>query len=128
MTFTTTALINGGVLVEGTDSAGYEGRTILHSDSWALVQHLRAHEVAQADFDAAVEAFFTPLTEAADKAHALLKGPGTDWSTVTLGEQVEGHEAEVVQLDGDGILLRILAEGNQNLLRWVNGELVAIQV
>ena len=128
MTFTTTNLINGGVLVEGTDVAGYIGRTILHSDAWTMVQHLRAHEIADAEFDQVVEEFFKPLTDAADKARALVAGPTQDWGTVTLGEQVQGHEAEVIRLDADGILLRLLDEGKSDLLRWVDNTLVAIQV
>ena len=127
MTFTTTPLINGGYLVEGQDSKGNEGTTILLSDRWDMVVHLRTHEVAQAQFDTVVKEFFAPLTDAADAAKALLAGPTQDWGKVTLGEAVEGHEAEVIQLDTDGILLRLLAEGKHDLLRWVgNDTLVAI--
>lgn len=127
MTFTTTPLINGGYLVEGQDSKGNEGTTILLSDRWDMVQHLRAHGTAQEVFDQAVQEFFQPLTEAAEAASAVLRGPTQDWGRVTLGEAVQGHEEEVIQLDTDGILLRLLAEGRHDLLRWVGGDtLVAI--
>jgi hypothetical protein len=126
MSFTTTPLINGGVLVEGTDVKGNTGATILRSTAWEMVVHLRAHEVASEQFDQVVKEFFAPLTEAADAAQALIAGPTQDWAKVTLGESVKGHEAEVVQLDSDGIILRLLDEGHEDSLRWVGeNELVA---
>jgi hypothetical protein len=129
MTLNVTPLINGGYLVTGQDSAGAEGKTILRSERWDMVVHLRAHAHAEAEFDEAVEAFFAPLTDAADKAKALIAGPTSDYGSVTIGENVEGSHAREVELDEDGILLRILSEGNQNLLLWVGDDkLVAIQV
>src|SRR3954469_8452849 len=74
MTINITPLINGGYLVEGTDSAGREGTTGLPSERWEMVTHLRNHEVAQEQFDDVVKEFFAPLTDAADKAKALLAG------------------------------------------------------
>lgn len=129
MTFTTTALLDGGVLVEGTDSKGNDGTTILKSERWTAVLHMRAHEVAQDQFDAAVKEFFAPLTDAADAAKALLSNTtsnGKDWGHVTLGEDVEGTQSQIVELDEDGILLRMLAEGAHDQLRWVNDRLVAV--
>ena len=128
MTLSTIPLISGGYLVKGTDAEGNKGTTILNSDSWDALVHLRTHEVAQEQFDAVVKEFFAPLTDAADQAKAQLKGATQDWGTVTLGKRVVGHEAQVVHLDADGILLRLLHEGQGDLLRWVNDEtLVAIQ-
>ena len=128
MTLSSTPLLSGGYLVKGTDSAGNKGSTILTSERWDMVKHLRAHAVAEEVFDAAVEEFFAPLTAAVDEASALLAKPTNQWGSVTLGEQVEGHEAQVIELDEDGIILRILEEGNQNLLLWVGDDkLVAIQ-
>lgn len=129
MTLSVTPLITGGYLVKGTDGEGNKGSTILTSERWDLVLHLRNHEVAEAEFDKAVEEFFAPLTDAADKAKALLAGPTSDYSTVSVGENVEGSHARNIELDEDGILLRILHEGNQNLLFWVGDDkLVAVQV
>lgn len=129
MTLKAIPLISGGYLVKGQDSEGNKGSTILTSERWDMVQHLRNHEVATAEFDAAVEEFFAPLSDAADKAKALLAGPVGEYNTVTIGENVEGSAAKEIELDEDGILLRILFEGNQNLLLWVGDDkLVAIQV
>jgi len=129
MTLKVTPLINGGYLVTGQDSAGAEGKTILRSERWDLVVHLRNHKVAEEEFDEVVKEFFAPLTEAADKAKAIIAGPTSDYGSVSIGENVEGSEAKVIELDEDGILLRLLSEGNQNLLLWVGDDkLVAIQV
>jgi hypothetical protein len=129
MTLSVTPLITGGYLVKGKDSEGNKGSTILSSERWDLVLHLRNHKVAEEEFDKTVEEFFAPLTEAADKAKALIAGPVADYGTVTIGENVEGSHARTVDLDEDGILLQILHEGNQNLLFWVGDDkLVAVQV
>lgn len=126
MTFTVTALVSGGYLVEGQDSKGVDGTTVLHSQSWDYVQHLRTHEVAEAEFNATVEEFFQPLTDAADALKAKLAGPTNEWGSVTIGETVEGKQARTLDLDEAGIILRILDETDGSSLRWVGGSLVAV--
>ena len=126
MTFTVTPLVSGGYLVEGQDSKGVDGTTVLHSKSWDYVQHLRTHEVAEAEFNDTVEAFFKPLTDAAEAFNAKLGGPTNEWGTVTIGETVEGTTARTLELDEAGIILRILDETDGSSLRWVNGDLVAV--
>jgi len=128
MTFTTIPLISGGYLVKGTDAEGTKGTTILTSDRWDAVVHLRTHKVATEEFDQVVKEFFAPLTEAADKAKAHIAGPTNEYGTVTVGEEVEGSRAQSIELDNDGILLRLLHEGKDDLLLWVGDDkLVAIQ-
>jgi hypothetical protein len=126
MTFTVTPLVSGGYLVEGQDSKGVEGTTVLHSQSWDYVQHLRTHEVAEAEFDQMVDEFFKPLTDAAAAFNAKLAGPTNEWGTVTIGETVEGKTARSLDLDEAGIVLRILDETDGSSLRWVSGDLVAV--
>jgi hypothetical protein len=126
MTFTVTPLVSGGYLVEGQDSKGVEGTTVLHSQSWDYVQHLRTHEVAEAEFDEMVSEFFKPLTDAADAFNAKLAGPSNTWGTVTIGETIEGKTARTLDLDEAGIVLRILDETDGSSLRWVGGDLVAV--
>jgi hypothetical protein len=126
MQFTTVPLVSGGYLVEGQDSAGVSGTTVLRSESWDFVQSLRNHEVAQEEFDLQVEAFFKPLTEAADAAKAKIAGPANKWGTVEIGEAVEGKSVRKVDLDESGIILRILDETDGSSLRWVGGSLVAV--
>lgn len=124
--FEVTPLVTGGTMVRGTDSTGAEGATVLWSEAWDAAQAARAQSEAMAEFDEAVEAFFAPLTEAADKV-ASINEP-SEWATVTIGEDVEGKAAHVIKLDEHGILLRLLAETDGSSLRWLDdATLVAIK-
>jgi hypothetical protein len=122
--FEVTPLLNGRTLVEGTDIKGVEGRTVLSSPAWQAVLDYRKQDEAMAEFDKTVEAFFAPLTEAADKLAETTVNP---WATVTIGESVEGVTAREVHLDEQGIILRLLAETDGSMLRWVGNDLVAVQ-
>jgi hypothetical protein len=125
--FTITPLLGGGTLVEGTDVTGKSGRTILISDRWDAVQSLRNHMRASEAFDEVVTEFFKPLTEAADAASAIAHPVTTQWNKVTISEGTEFEPAEVIDLDMDGVLLRLLHEEQHDLLRWVGEDvLVAI--
>ena len=125
--FTTTALLGGGTLVEGTDITGREGRTILISDKWEAVQEIRRHIAASEEFDAVVSEFYAPLTAAAEAAKAIAHPATAEWSEVTLKEGTEFEPAETVSLDMDGTILRILAETDGASLRWIGTDvLVAI--
>ena len=125
--FVVTPLLGGGTLVEGTDVTGKTGRTILLSDKWEAVKSVRAHIAASEAFDEVVQEFFAPITEAAEAAQAIAHPTATDWSTVTLVEGTESMPAEVVALDMDGVILRLLAETDGSSLRWVGDDtLVAI--
>ena len=124
--FEVTPLLTGGTMVKGTDVTGAEGSTVLWSDAWQAVQMAKAQSEAMAEFDARVEAFFAPLTEAADKL-ATFNQP-SEWETVTIGEKVEGQDVKVIRLDHDGVLLRLLAETDGSQLRWLDAyTLVAVQ-
>jgi hypothetical protein len=124
--FEVTPLLTGGTMVRGTDVTGAEGSTVLWSDAWQAVQKAKAQDEAMSEFDASVEAFFAPLTEAADKL-ASINEP-SEWETVTIGEQVEGQTAKVIHLDHDGVLLRLLAETDGSSLRWLDqSTLVAVK-
>ena len=124
--FEVTPLLTGGTMVKGTDVTGAEGSTVLWSDAWQAVQMAKAQSEAMAEFDASVETFFAPLTEAADKL-ATFNQP-SEWETVTIGEKVEGQDVKVIRLDHDGVLLRLLAETDGSQLRWLDAStLVAVQ-
>lgn len=125
-TLSATPLLSGGYLVEGEDSKGVEGSAVIQSDRWDYVLHLRAHEVADAEFEKAVDEFFKPLTDAADKAKAAVTGRTNEFATVTIGEVVEGKDAHVIELDEAGIILRLIDEGKTDSLRWVSGQLIAV--
>ena len=122
--FEVTPLLDGRTLVEGSDIKGVEGRTVLSSPAWQAVLNYRKQDEAMVEFDKTVEAFFATLTEAADKLAETTVNP---WATVTIGESVEGVTAREVKLDEQGIILRLLAETDGSMLRWVGNDLVAVQ-
>lgn len=125
--FTITPLLGGGTLVEGTDVTGKSGRTILISEKWNAVKTVRAHIAASEAFDEVVTEFFKPLTDAAEAAQAIAHPVTNDWSMVTISEGTEFEPAEKVRLDMDGTILRLLEEGQHDLLRWVGEDtLVAV--
>ena len=124
--FVVTPLLTGGTMVRGSDVTGAEGSVVLWSDAWAAVQKAKAQAEAMKVFDASVVAFFAPLTEAADKL-ATIDEP-SEWESVTIGEAVEGQDANVIHLDNAGVLLRLLDETDGSSLRWLNeATLVAIK-
>ena len=67
--FKTTKLAGSRVLVQGSEP---EQRTVLDSSEWNEVKRHIAGRLATEDFDAAVEKFFAPLTEAADQFNDTL--------------------------------------------------------
>ena len=125
--FEVTPLQDGRTLVEGTDVKGNQGSTVLWSPSWAAVVQARKQQAAVVEFDTAVSAFFAPLTNIVDKLND--DNTEDDFSVVTFGDDVEGQQSEPIHLDKDGLVLRILAEGDSDLLRWVGQgtELVVVK-
>ena len=75
MTFTTSRLTGERVLVRGTDVFGTTGSTVLDSSQWTEVNSRKEFSQATDEFDAAVQAFFAPLTEAAEKINKKLEKP-----------------------------------------------------
>ena len=116
--FEVTPLQDGSTLVEGTDSRGNTGSAVLYSPAWKAVMDARIQAAAMEEFDATVEAFFAPIVEAADKLTKVDENP---WATVTIGEAVKGKTPQTIHLDPEGIVLRVLEEGDSDNLRWVAG-------
>lgn len=115
--------------VKGTDNEGKYGETMLVSHSWAAVEHMRKHEIADGLFDAAVKAHFAPLMEAADQAKAVLASPIDEFRKVGFVLPVEGVDAEDIELnDEEGIILNIIDKGRHDLLLWVGDTLVIKRV
>lgn len=121
--FTTSTLVDGSVLVEGTDDAGVTGSLVLMDRGWAAYQAHVAHSAAVEEFDAAVAKFFKPLVKAAEKAQGKEK---KDWSFITVTEPVDAVPGFGIELGPEGVILRIIAETDGSSLRWVNGALVAL--
>ena len=130
MAFTTTALVDNRVLVQGTDFLGVDGKCVLDSSQWLEVNKTTQFKQATSEFDDAVKAFFAPLEEAADKLEAAKKGDAPDPVTfVVLDEETKGVPAKpgrFVQLTHDSIVLRLLEQGAHDRLAWVNETLEVI--
>jgi hypothetical protein len=126
-TFTTTTLVNERVLVSGTDQFGAEGKTVLNSAEWTEVNKRKDFDQAKSAFDAAVEEFFAPLTDAADALNnAVAPKPTDSMSYVVLTEGNPGTPATqevLVKLSRDSVILRLIESGNYDRLVWVDGEL-----
>lgn len=126
-TFTATRLVGHRMVVKGTDIFGTTGETVLDSSQWDEIHAINNFEDAEAEFAEAVEKFFAPLDEAADKVAALKEQAEEDeFSTVVLSEGVEhvvAQPARVVNLTNDSIVLRLLSLDLGDRLIWVNGSL-----
>lgn len=122
--FTIQTMLGGTALVSGTDKLGNEGKTIVSTTQWDELTGRDNFSQAEADFDAAVEEFFEPLTKAAKKAKKALARPSQDPAEyIVLKEEVKGqaHQpAEIVPLSRDSIILRLIEEGQTDRLVWVD--------
>jgi len=127
MGFKVSPLVSGGYLVEGEDTNGTKGSTLLVSPAWDAYQAILRHKQAEEVFSAEVGEFFKPLLDAADRAKAVAHPDTRDWSRVVVTEGTEGKDSEVVELDSEGVLLRILTETDGSMLRWIGTDtLVAL--
>ena len=132
MSFSITRLVNHRVLVSGTDSFGTEGKVTLDSTQWDEINADAQYSQAVDAFDAAVESFFAPLLDAAtDLEKAQLVTPQDPMSYVVLSEAVEGVEAkpaQLIHLDDDSIIIRLIESGDTGRLVWVDGRLEVLEL
>lgn len=129
--FTLQNLTNDRVLVKGTDASGTTGTTVLFATEWRSIKAHKDYQSATADFEAKVEEFFAPLTEAAEKLNAA-HAPKVDPITyVVLEEGVEataGAERTVLKLGRDSVVLRLIEAGDFDRLVWVDDSLEVLEV
>jgi hypothetical protein len=130
MTFNTRNLTGERVLVSGTDIDGTTNKTVLDASQWIALNERDDVSQAQADFEAAVEAFFKPLTDAADAAAKAIDTPkdGIGYVVIEEGEEATpGKPRQVVTLTHDSIVLRLIEQGNTDRLLWVGDKLEVIE-
>lgn len=132
MTFITTALVGHQYLVEGEDSAGRTGSTILDGAQFDEILASQELEAAHEDFDRSVERFFEPLTSAADRLtdrHTSDEDP-LSYYVVSQGQKaVEGKPEQRLELHHDTMVLRALrVEGPAaaERVRWVGTDRLVI--
>ncbi len=124
MSFTVQTMLGNTALVSGTDVAGNTGQTLVSTTQWEELQQRSNFSKATEDFDAAVEEFFKPLTEAAEKATAAAAAKQQDSAEFIVlkegTEGVAGKPAQIVQLSKDSIILRLIEEGTTDRLVWID--------
>jgi hypothetical protein len=125
-------LTNHRAVVRGTDSNGTEGETVLDTYQWDT--EIVAHDqfvTATASFDKAVEEFFSPLTEAGEKisqALARTEDPIAFYVREEGTPGVPGKPADIVRLNKDSVVLRLIENNETERLVWVNEELEVLEV
>jgi len=130
MTFTTQNLAGNRTLVRGEDINGGVGETVLNNTQYKELALRNEHAKAHSEFDAQVEAFYAPLTEAADafnaRGVAVMTDPDEDLFLEVVVEAVEatpGTPEVHVHLLKDTVILRLIDAGQDARLVWVGGDL-----
>lgn len=126
MTFTTVKLAGQRTLVTGEDAHGNNGKVVLQSREWDYVKAESTQDHRLAEFNAVVDEFFKPLTDAVDAYNEGVKSDVDPIDTVTIGDEVEGVEhkpAKVIVLSHDSKVLRLIEEGQHDRLIWVGDQL-----
>jgi hypothetical protein len=123
--FTTTDLVGGRTLVEGTDINGVTGKTVLNNTQYNELKGNSAHAVAHEAFDKAVEKFYAPLTKAAEALEAANVAT-EDIFVEKISDAVEAvaaRPAQYVRLTANTIILRRIEAGDTDGLVWVGDTL-----
>lgn len=124
--FTITRLVDDRAIITGTDVFGVSGRTTVFTGQWDEINGDSAYDQATEAFDSAVEEFFAPLTEAAEKFNKSLEQAEPDSiGYVVQREAVEGRAAQpaqIVKLSHDSIVLRLIEQGDSDRLVWVGDD------
>jgi hypothetical protein len=129
--FTITRLVGDRAIVAGTDTFGSEGKTVVSTTQWDEVKANTAFKQAEVDFTSAVEEFFAPLTQAAEAMHTKLERPDDAASYIVFDEGSEGTPAkqrQLVRLERDSVILRLVEQGDTTRLVWVDDELEILEV
>lgn len=125
MSFTMQTLVNDRVLVTGQDVTGTTGKVVLDGSQWVEINGRDDVSKAEAAFEAAVEEFFAPITEAAEKLSKSLERPTDPSSYIVLQEAVEAvgpRPAQLVKLTRDSQIIRLIEEGQTDRLIWVGDD------
>lgn len=127
-TFNTTALANERVLVSGTDKFGTTNQIVLCAAEYNEINARFTVDAATETFNAEVEAFFAPLTEAIEKRDdAQRRTKALDPAQfVVVQEHVcatEGQDAIILKLSHDSSVLTLIDAGDFERLIWVGDNL-----
>lgn len=131
MTFTTRVLTGERVLVKGTDIEGTTDSCVVDGSQWFDLKRQQDAAKAEDQFGEAVEQFFAPLLEAAEKFEGAGAVVPDELTYIVLDEGEEGvaHRSQrVVGLTPDSVVLRAIEEGQSDRLVWVDSHLEVLAV
>ena len=126
MTFNLTMLAGDKALVTGSKP---EQRCVLNATQWIQIKQHQARIEAEEVFDATVEEFYKPLTEAAGEYESRLgqimkADPAFEYVIQPGAEGTEKTSREVYYLDNASAILRMIESGNTDRLIWVNDQIL----
>lgn len=127
--FSITKLIGHEYLVEGTDNNGTSDSTTINGRQWDEINLQLKRSSLEEDFDAKIQAFFAPLTEAAEQLVLEGQAEVDPLTTIVLNEGEEatpGQRREEINLTYGSMVLRAIVTGNDHRLRWHKGSLVIV--
>jgi hypothetical protein len=120
--FNTIELMGDKVLVQGTDRNNASGRMVVDASQWNLLREVAAFDAAVADHGRVVEEFFAPIVQSSERVKALGSNEPDPLSYIETQAAVDGVKAVPAvrkKLSDDSIILRVLEQGQVDLLVWV---------
>ena len=126
MTFNLTMLAGDQALVTGSKKAQ---RCVLDASQWIQIKQHQARIEAEEVFDATVEEFYKPLTEAAGEYESRLgqimkADPAFEYVIQPGAEGTEKTSREVYYLDDASAILRMIESGDTSRLIWVGDRIL----
>ena len=126
MSFNLTMLAGNQALITGDKS---KQRCVLDATQWIQIKQHQARIKAEEVFDATVEEFYKPLTEAAGEYESRLgqivkADPAFEYVLQPGAEGTEKTSREVYYLDNASAILRMIESGNTDRLIWVNDQIL----
>ena len=126
MTFNLTMLAGNQALITGDKS---KQRCVLDATQWIQIKQHQARIKAEEVFDATVEEFYKPLTEAAGEYESrlgqLMKAdPAFEYVLQPGAEGTEKTSREVYYLDNASAILRMIESGDTSRLIWVGDQIL----
>ena len=126
MSFNLTMLAGNQALITGDKS---KQRCVLDATQWIQIKQHQARIEAEEVFDATVEEFYKPLTEAAGEYESRLgqimkADPAFEYVLQPGVEGTEKTSREVYYLDNASAILRMIESGNTDRLIWVNDQIL----
>ena len=126
MTFDLTMLAGGQALVTGSKP---KQRCVLDASQWIQIKQHQARIEAEEVFDATVEEFYKPLTEAAGEYESRLgqimkADPAFEYVIQPGAEGTEKTSRKVYYLNDASAILRMIESGDTSRLIWVGDQIL----